>query len=332
MALALKQSPPLFQEISDGLGMVRPSLIEVGDHGDPPRVRWQDYYKVLLQLLWRMKLDLILWVIVVIVVQLGSRSIGWLVPPPTVISVMGIAVSVFIAFRNTQAISRWWEARALWGTIMNGSRIWRDLIVGLLPTEKVGTERYYNLIKLQVVKVWILNFELRNHWRHDVRQAVTGLLTDLHLPADISLQEICRQQANAVKSLYNDGWIDGFGRMQLLDSAKFDHNAIGALERIRNTPIPPSYDILIRLVTWMFGLALLLNYHNSQATVIGSALFLGFLIAERIGAYVEGPFDRDGHSFSLPLNSICCVVTDDLMQRSLEFSNFRPSRDPASWE
>ena len=61
-------------------------------------------------------------------------------------------------------------------------------------------------------------------------------------------------------------------------------------------------------------------------------LFLSFLIAERIGAYVEGPFDRDGHSFSLPLNSICCVITQDLMQRSLVFSRFRPSRDPTSWE
>lgn len=50
------------------------SSIQVGGHGNPPRTRKQDYYKVLLQLLWRMRLDLILWIIVMAVVLLGSRS------------------------------------------------------------------------------------------------------------------------------------------------------------------------------------------------------------------------------------------------------------------
>lgn len=307
------------------------SSIRVGGHGDPPRTRRQDYYKVLLQLLWRMRLDLILWIILVTGVLLGSTSTRWSLPT-TAISVIGIAVSIFIAFRNTQAMSRWWEARALWGTIINGSRIWRDLILGLLQPELLATERGRQLIESQVAKVWILNFELRNHWRPDVYEAVTALLADLKLPADISLQELCRHQAQAVRRLYTDGWIDGLGRMQLLDATKFDHNAIGALERIRNTPIPPSYDVFVRLITWLFGLALLVNFHHAYETWIGSVLFLSFLIAERIGAYVEGPFDRDGHSFSLPLNSICCVITQDLMQRSLVFSRFRPSRDPTSWE
>lgn len=322
MVLPLKQSRPLSQARS---------AIGVGRIGDPPRTRRQDYYKVLLQLLWRMRLDLILWLIVVTVVVLGSTSTRWPLPS-TAISVIGIAVSIFIAFRNTQAMSRWWEARALWGTIINGSRIWRDLMLGLLPPDFLATERGRQLIEYQVAKVWILNFELRNYWRPDVHQAVTALLADLKLPADICLQELCRQQAQAVQRLYTDGWIDGLGRMQLLDATNLDHNAIGALERIRNTPIPPSYDVFVRLITWLFGLALLLNFHQALQTWIGSALFLGFLMAERIGAYVEGPFDRDGHSFSLPLNSICCVITEDLMGRSLEFSSFRPSRDPTSWE
>ena len=307
------------------------SSIKVGGHGNPPRIRRQDYYKVLLQLLWRMRLDLILWIILVAVVLLGSTSTRWSLPT-TAISVIGIAVAIFIAFRNTQAMSRWWEARAQWGTVMTGSRIWRDLILGLLQPEFLATQRGRQLIEFQVAKVWVLNFELRNYWRPDVHEAVTALLADLKLPADISLQELCRHQAQAVQRLYTDGWIDGLGRMQLLDATKFDHNAIGALEKIRNTPIPPSYDLFVRLITWLFGLALLVNFHHAYETWIGCVLFLSFLIAERIGAYVEEPFDRDGHSFSLPLNSICCVITQDLMQRSLVFSSFRPSRDPTSWE
>jgi len=192
------------------------SPIRSGAHGDPPRIRRQDYHKVLRQLLWRMRLDLIAWILVVAVIVFGSLFSN-LTLSASAISVIGIAVSIFIAFRNTQAMSRWWEARALWGTIMNGSRIWRDLMLGLLPTEQLATQRGRQLLDYQVAKVWLLNFELRNFWRADVHEAVTALLGNLKLPADTSLQELCRQQARAVQRLHSDGWVDSFGRMQLLD-------------------------------------------------------------------------------------------------------------------
>ena len=48
------------------------------------------------------------------------------------LTTLGIAVSVFVAFRNTQAINRWWEARLLWGAITNTSRHWRDCLQTLL--------------------------------------------------------------------------------------------------------------------------------------------------------------------------------------------------------
>ena len=49
-------------------------LIGAGSNGDPPCTRSQDYYKMLLQLLLRMRFDLILWLLVEAVVQLGAIS------------------------------------------------------------------------------------------------------------------------------------------------------------------------------------------------------------------------------------------------------------------
>lgn len=301
-----------------------------GNDREQPRTRRRDYGKVILQLLWRMKLDLIIWSIVVGLFMLGSFSLSWSLPS-ILVSVIGIAVSIFIAFRNTQAMSRWWEARALWGTIMNGSRIWRDTLLGLLSEEQLATDRGYQLLEYQVAKAWLLNFYLRNFWLSDVREVVMEILQDLNLPASTSLQDICRQQAMAIHRLYSDGLIDNIGRMQLLEVNKYDHNAIGALERIRNTPIPPAYDIFIRLITWIYGTTLLITFQDQDYGFLGIMLFLGFLIAERIGAYIEGPFDRDGSSFSLPLNSFCCVITEDLVEQRLQFASYRPSTDPVRW-
>jgi ion channel-forming bestrophin family protein len=303
----------------------------IGNHREPPRTRRRDYGKVILQLLWRMKLDLIIWFIVVWLFVLGSFSLSRSLPS-ILVSVIGIAVSIFIAFRNTQAMSRWWEARALWGTMINGSRIWRDTLLGLINENQLATDRGNMLLKYQVAKAWLLNFRLRNFWLFDVHEAVMEILEDLNLPSDTSLQEICRQQAISIQRLYSDGWIDTIGRMQLLEANKFDHNAIGALEKIRNTPIPPAYDIFIRLITWIYGVTLLITFHDQDHGLLGIILFLGFLIAERIGAYIEGPFDRDGSSFSLPLNSFCCIITEDLLNQDLRFASFRPSIDPVKWE
>lgn len=303
-----------------------------GGHGDPPRTSRYDYGLVVLQLFWRMRLDLLIFgLLVAAAVWSGPLQTRWTLTPMG-ISVLGIAVSIFIAFRNTQAINRWWEARTLWGAMVNHSRKWRDLLLALLPQRQLTTRRGRRLMEYQVAQVWLLNFELRNFWRADLRRGVEGLLADLHLQPTTSLQEICRQRAQAIERLHRDGWIDGWGRQQLVEVSNHCHDAMGGLQRIRNTPIPASYDVFVRMITWLYGLQLLLEFQRTSNVLIGLVLFMGFLTAERIGSYVEGPFDRDGSSFSLPLNAICSTITSDLMQRPLDFGSFRPSQDPTRWD
>jgi putative membrane protein len=309
-----------------------PAPIQVGGHGDPPRTRRHDYGLVVLQLAWRMRLDLLLFGLVILAVLLwGAAASRWTLSSMG-LSVLGIAVSIFIAFRNTQAINRWWEARTLMGAMVNHSRKWRDTLLALLPGEPSAARRCRALIEYQVAMVWLLNFELRNYWRSDLRRGVDALLADLRLPAGINLQELCRQRARAIEKLHRDGLIDGWGRQDLIAVIHSCHDAIGGLQRIRNTPLPASYDVFVRLITWVYGLQLLLQFEQSGNGAIGAVLFLGFLTAERIGAYVEGPFDRDGSSFSLPLNSICSTISNDLMKRPLDFGSFLPSQDPVRWE
>lgn len=306
--------------------------VQLGGHGDPPRTRRHDYALVIAQLVWRMRLDLLLLTVLITALILRGAPSSRLALSPMGLSVLGIAVSIFIAFRNTQAINRWWEARTLWGAMVNHSRKWRDTLLALLPPQPAAELRCRRLINYQVALVWLLNFELRNFWRSDLRRTVDGLLGELQLPAETRLQEICRQQARAIERLHRDGLIDGFGRQDLISVCHHCHDAIGGLQRIRNSPLPASYDVFVRLITWLYGLQLLLQFQASGQTVIGGCLFLGFLTAERIGAYVEGPFDRDGSSFSLPLNAICSTITSDLMDRPLDFGRYHPSQDPVRWD
>ncbi|HET8685530.1 MAG TPA: bestrophin family ion channel, partial [Methanosarcina sp.] len=57
--------------------------------------------------------------------------------PPTVATLMGTALAFFIGFNNNQAYSRWWEARIVWGGLINESRnLSRDLLAYLKPDGK----------------------------------------------------------------------------------------------------------------------------------------------------------------------------------------------------
>lgn len=45
------------------------------------------------------------------------------------IGILGSALAIFVAFRNNSSYARWWEARAIWGGIVNSSRVFARLII-----------------------------------------------------------------------------------------------------------------------------------------------------------------------------------------------------------
>ena len=55
--------------------------------------------------------------------------------PETLVQVLGLLLSIFLGFRYSQAYNRWWEARVLWGALVNESRNWRDLLTRVLPSQ-----------------------------------------------------------------------------------------------------------------------------------------------------------------------------------------------------
>ena len=307
--------------------------ISEGPFGSPPKTRRRDYGLVVWQTLWLMRFDLVLLMAICAVVMYEVIPEAWL-QSALVVRILGIAVAFFIGFRNTQAISRWWEARKLWGSVVNQSRNWHDNVLSLLNPQQLRSRRGQRLVALQVAMVWQLNFQLRNHWHRELKQHQDQLLLQLKVPTTTDLRGLGRARAQAVQALHQDAWIDAEGRRQLMTVSNAFNDAVGGLERIRNTPLPASYDVFVRLINWVFGLELLVEFHsqnNGPGIGIGVLIFICFLAAERIGAYVEGPFDADGSSFSLPLNAICLTISRNLMGEQFEHLLHHHSKDPVRW-
>ena len=265
----------------------RQPMIDSGDYGYPPSTRRKDYVVVLLQLLWRMRFDLLLLLFITVLIHNNWIPRDW-TANESVVRIMGIAASIFLGLRNTQAIGRWWEARTLWGTVVNVSRNWADTLRAHLDSSRPPGRQERKLLRLQVAIVWQLNFQLRNFWQRDLKQLQSQLLEDLRLPSSTTLRQLGQLRGVWIGDLHRQGLIDGFGRLQLMQVGNTCTDAIGGLERIRNTPLPASYEVFVRVLNWLFVLLLLLYFHSlgpdSHSRFGGLVIVVLFLMAERIGA------------------------------------------------
>jgi len=235
--------------------------------------------------------------------------------PEILLPLLGISVSVFTAFRNTQAYNRWWEARILWGGLIVHSRNWRNSLIALLPNDEIKEQDLINLLGLQVLLTWTTNRELRGSFHPSCANNVRDLHHQLGITNNnCSSQELMQILAAKLLDLSDRNRIDGFGRLHLLDIQRDTSNAIGGLERIRNQPLPAAYNLFIRCIVWAFGYLLFLcldAMHDPGSGLIGFLCLFAFVLAERLGAFTENPF-KDG-LYALPINRICATISGNLL-------------------
>jgi len=83
--------------------------------------------------------------------EIIAFSIPWLP-----VSVIGTAVAFYVGFKNNQAYGRMWEARKIWGGIVNDSRTWGIFVDGYISNlhaeSKVSKEEIYQIKKRLVYR------------------------------------------------------------------------------------------------------------------------------------------------------------------------------------
>ena len=243
-----------------------------------------------------------------------NDSLAAVLLPDELLEVLGFLLAFFLGFRYSQAYNRWWEARILWGALVNESRNWRDLLTTVLPRRSSFAVRQ-RLLQLEVLLIWCVNASLRNR---DGRieclpVAVRDLAESLGLH-DPSVQQVMQAMARRQRELIEQKQLNSIERADLIHVQQELTRAIGGLERIRAQPLPASSTLCIRGLTWVYGSLVFLKLDALgllTTAVVGWLAFLTLLMAERIGMFLENPF-RDPR-FALPLDRICQVISANLL-------------------
>jgi putative membrane protein len=229
---------------------------------------------------------------------------------PTVMhSILGFVLSMLLVFRTNSAYDRWWEGRRIWGSIVNNSRN-LSLKLSVLVNQEKDRRELKNLIVNYV-------FAAKNHLRGQYKQDEFIPMENIKLAdfadANHKPNVIAKALYAKIYSLHQDKTISP-EHLWILNNelASFTDN-VGGCERIKNTPIPYSYNIFLKKMIFLYIITLPIFFASEFAyTTVPITIIVLYVFAsiELIAEEIEDPFGEDDND--LPLDDICERIKNNL--------------------
>jgi putative membrane protein len=223
---------------------------------------------------------------------------GYIASSIAVVTVLGTAISFFIGFINAQAYGRWWEARKIWGAVVNDSRSWARMVLTFIQPNGHDAARVDALKRRLVLRHIAFLYATKEKLRGDDDDYSEYLSDDDredlegqgHVPnALLTLQgrDLDRAERDKVIDVIR---LNAFNNVLSLFS-----DELGKSERIKNTVFPPIYPTLVRSAVYIFMLvfpAALSDQVGYWAILYGSLLSLIFVLTSQSGQSLMNPFER----------------------------------------
>jgi putative membrane protein len=218
---------------------------------------------------------------------------------------LSFAMALLIAFRVNRAYERWWEARQLWGTLVNVSRNLAVKVRELLPLSAPERERMSRLIIANCVG-------LKDHLRdRPVLAKLPGFEDDKRTPRHLPSYIVGRIYALFARWRAAGELSDA--QLWVLDSeARILLDVCGGCERIKNTLMSVSWRTFTRQCIAIYLLVLPWGLVDDFGVwTIGLTMAIGYFViaGEMIAQYVEKPFgegedhlDLDGVAEAIELS------------------------------
>lgn len=262
------------------------------------------------------------------------------------ISILGIAVAFYLGFKNNASYDRTWEARKIWGGIVNNSRTFGAAVCSFIQGENdYGIKK--ELIHRHIAWLTALRYQLRleREWEHteyringkymptiseryfdtleeELKNVLSEEEFDLYKGKTNIATQIQHKQATRLQELQNQGYFDDFRHMEFHKLIAEFFNEQGRCERIKNFPFPRQYASVAFWMTLLFSIiapfGLLNIFHDLKShtvwlTIPFAALITWvFFLMEMIGDFSENPFE--GTYNDIPITSISRAIEIDLRE------------------
>jgi putative membrane protein len=276
----------------------------------------------------------------------------WLAIPWLPVALLGTAVSFVVGFKNNASYDRLWEARRVWGAIVNSSRTWgimaRDYVsekhareetpaARLDEERRVLFQRHFAWLtalrfQLREPRIWESMFnqknaEYRNRWfTVDEQTSTLGPALAAYLAPEEHARvmacankpaQILALQSSHLARLLRAGLIEDFRHMELQRVLAELYAQQGASERIKNFPYPRQYATLnlwfVRIFVVLIPLGMLQEFHK-----LGGDLIWLSIPFSALAGWIFTTMEKIGESSESPFEGSANDVPITAMSRAIE--------------
>ena len=254
-----------------------------------------------------------------LVVWVFRSGQDWIDVPIAIPAMLGTALSILLGFRTASAYNRWWEARTLWGAIVNDSRTFTREVLTLLIEEDGERPKALQkkLIYRQIAWCYALRCSLRAEAPlTDVgpfleSEEIEALRNEQHVP-----NALLQTQADLLNKAYREGLLTQFFFTTLDATLKRLTDHMGGCERIKKTVFPGHYSFFISRTLLVFYILLPagLCEHLGWFTIpIALVIELLFGVIETAGRQLQDPFENRIND--TPMSAISRTIEINLRQQ-----------------
>jgi putative membrane protein len=235
-------------------------------------------------------------------------------------TLIGLPLAIFLGFRNNAAYDRFWEGRKLWGEQVLRSRSLARQCCSLIdyPAPAAIAHGLADTRVRMVLRTIAFNFAVRDLLR---QQAPARATQDLLAPAEWAALQgapnppayLMQQMGLDLRLCMKEGRIDPCLAVAIDTTLTALTGAAASCERIKNTPLPFSYVLLLHRTSYLycfllpFGLVDSIGFMTPFVVAIVAYTFFGLDV---LGDELEEPFGMEAND--LPLDAICRAIEIDL--------------------
>ena len=225
----------------------------------------------------------------------------------TPFTLVGVALALFLGFRNSSAYDRWWEGRKLWGALVNTMRTLARQVLTMTGDVTDAAKDKREFIDMLVA----FTYAMRDQLRGDVFARSAELLPPA-LAEEVDRARykpfiILRGMGEWVSARYKEG---AFGEitMTAIDRNLVElSNILGGCERIAATPVPFGYSVMIHRVVYFYCALLPFGLVDAIAWMtpaVALVMAYSFIALDSLAAELEMPFGRDENGLALDAISL----------------------------
>lgn len=248
------------------------------------------------------------------VVFIMSLYLQHLTIPFPIVAFLGTAISLLLSFKLSQSYDRWWEARKIWGAIVNDSRSFVVQIKNF--SDDAAPDIVRRMGFRQMGWCYVLGNDLR-------RLESLEIAKEFISKEELKVLETSKNRALTLLDFHNKDLLElhkskivnDFQQMQIDSTIVRLCASMGKAERIKNTFFPKTYRMTLHFFIYIFLISLslsLTDLHNIVEIPFMMVISLPFFMLEKIALTIQDPFENK--PADTPVTSIARTIEINLRQ------------------